>query len=172
MARGATASRGDVSPIRLARAVWRYRGQLEGHGAAYQVELATAIRTTIVSTVPGRFALSGYRFAMRMLLAAIAVLVVIAILFAVGLWQLSPWASLAALVPLAGAVVVTLWRLSWGAPLDWLSEHADPSRQVTVAELPGRLRELAAETRTIANVPARLADELEALARETEHVPG
>lgn len=157
-----------VSPIRLARALWRYRGQLEGHGDAYQAELATTLRTTVVATVPGRMALSAYRFAMRLMIAAIASLVLFGIVLAIGLWQLSPWASLIALLPLAGAVLVGLWRLSWGAPLDWLTEHADPERSASIVELPARLHALARETRSIANVPGRLADELDALARETE----
>lgn len=161
-----------VSPIRLARALWRYRGQLEGHGGAYQAELATALRTTILSTSYGRLGFSAYRFAMRAMIAGIAALVLFTLVLAVALWQLSPWAALLALLPAAGAWFVTLWRMSWGAPLDWLGEHADPARSVSITELPARLHELAKETRSIANVPGRLADELDALARETEHETG
>ncbi len=166
------AARPGTSPIRLARALWRYRGQLEDHGDDYQAELATMLRTTIVSTVVGRMALSTYRFAMRAMIAGIAALALFALVVAVSLWQLSPWAALLALLPAGGAVLVGLWRMSWGEPLDWLTEHADPERSVTLAELPTRLRALALETRSIANVPGRLADELEALARETEHESG
>lgn len=165
-------ARPGASPIRLARALWRYRGQLEAHGAAYQAELATALRTTILSTVVGHMALSAYRYAMRAMIAAIAALVLFTVVVAVSLWELSPWAALLALLPAGGAVLVGLWRASWGAPLDWLAEHADPDRSVTLNELPSRLQALASETRSITNVPGRLADELDALARETEHETG
>ncbi|MCW2920688.1 MAG: hypothetical protein JWL76_562 [Thermoleophilia bacterium] len=161
-------ARRRISPIRLVRALWRYRGQLEEHGTTYQVELATTVRTSLVATTPGRLALNGYAYAMRAMVAGIAFLVLFALLLAYAMWQLTPWAALAGLVPLGGAVLLGLWRLSWGAPLDWLREHADTTRTVTLAELPTRLHALAQETRTIANVPKRLADELDELARDSE----
>ena len=160
--------RNGLSPIHLVRALWRYRGQLEDHGTAYQVELATTVRTSLVATTPGRLALQGYTMAMRVMVAGIVSLVLFALVIAAALWQVTPWASLVALVPLGGAVLVWLWRMTWGAPLDWLREHADTSRTVTLAELPTKLHALAAETRSIANVPGRLADELDALARDSE----
>jgi hypothetical protein len=161
-----------MSPIRVVRALWRYRGQLEAHGTAYQVELATTVRTSLVATTAGRLALNGYVFAMRVMIAAVASLVLFALVLATALWQWTPWAALLALLPIGGAVLVWLWRMSWGAPLDWLREHADTTRTVSVAELPSRLHALASETRSIANVPARLADELDALARGSEHESG
>ncbi len=164
----AAARGGRVSPIRLVRALWRYRGQLEAHGTAYQVELATTVRTSLVSTTPGRLALNGYVFAMRVMIAGVAALALFALVLATALWQYSPWWALLALLPAGGAVLLWIWRMSWGAPLDWLREHADTERTVTLAELPSRLHALAGETRSIANVPGRLADELDALARESE----
>ena len=66
--------------------------------------------------------------------------------------------------PLVPGLLLAWWRVTWGAPLDWLDEHADPSRTVSTAELPGHLRALAAQTRSLAHVPARLSEQLEALA--------
>lgn len=169
MARG---RRRGISPVRLVRALWRYRGQLEAHGTAYQVELATTVRTSLVATTPGRLALDGYVFAMRVMVAGIAFLVLFALVLAAAMWQLSPWAAVLALLPIGGAVLLWMWRVSWGAPIDWLREHADTTRTVTVAELPRRLHALATETRSIANVPGRLADELDQLARESERDSG
>ncbi len=159
-------------PIRLVRAIWRYRGEVQAHGDAYQAELATAVHTTVHTTIFGRLALSAYRFAMRMLVAGVATAAFFTLVIAYALWQVTPWAATGALLPLVLVVLLVLWRLSWGRPLDWLDEHADHSRRVTVDQLPGRLRELASETRTIANVPARLADGLDQLARDAERESG
>lgn len=154
------------STLRLLRAVWRYRGRIEAHGAAYQVELATSVRTALDARAVGRAALGGYRLAMRALISAAIALVVLALLVAALLWQLEPWFALLALPVLLGAAALLWWRFTWGAPLDWLTEHADPEREVPLRELPTRLRALAAEARDIANVPERLSDELDALASD------
>lgn len=156
------------STFRLLRAVWRYRGRIEAHGNAYQAELATAVRTALDQRLLGRTALGGYRLAMRLLLVGAGGLAVLAVLLAFGLWQLEPWLALLAVVPAAGAGLLGWWRFVWGAPLDWLQEHADPERTVAIGELPARLHQLARESRSIANVPARLGDELEALATDLE----
>ena len=159
-------------PIRLVRAMWRYRGEVQAHGDAYQAELATVVHTTVHETIFGRLALSGYRFAMRILVAGVAAAALFTLVLAYALWQVTPWAATGALLPLVLVGLLVAWRLSWGAPLDWLDEHADPSRRVTLDQLPQRLRALALETRTIANVPARLADELDQLARDAERETG
>ena len=49
----ARARRGGVSPIRLVRALWRYRRQLDLVGRAVVLELATTVRTTLVATATG-----------------------------------------------------------------------------------------------------------------------
>jgi hypothetical protein len=152
------------STFQFMRALWRYHGRIANHGDRYQAEVATAVRTALDARVGGRAALAGYRFMMRMLLLLAIALALVAILTAVGLWQLDHRLALVGLLPLVGAGVVAWWRLQWGAPLDWLDEHADPEREVPLRELPARLRALAAETRGLANVPARLSDELELLA--------
>lgn len=156
------------STLRLLRAVWRYRGRIEGHGHAYQAELATAVRTALDQRLAGRAALRGYGFAMRMLLVGAAALFVLALVTAVLLFRVEPWLALLALLPTFAGGVLAWWRLTWGAPLDWLGEHADPDRSVPLSALPHRLRKLARESRSIANVPARLGDELDALASDIE----
>lgn len=150
--------------VRLLRAIWRYRGQLAAHGDAYQAELATAVRTQLDAGLGGRVALTGYRFAMRLLLFGAITVALLAVLVAVLLYRVEPPLALLGILVAIPAVALGWWRLVWGRPLDWLDEHADPARTVPLEELPTRLRALAAETRTIANVPARLGDELEALA--------
>jgi hypothetical protein len=157
-------ARSRPSTFRVVRALWRYRGRIAGHGDRYQAEIATAVRTALDARVGGRAALASYRFAMRLLLGLVIALALIALATAVGLWQVDHRLALVALVPLLGAGLAAWWRLQWGAPLDWLDEHADPDREVPLGELPARLRALAAETRGLANVPARLSDELELLA--------
>lgn len=152
------------STLRLLRALWRYRGRIEAHGDQYQAELATAVRTALDERLAGRVAIAGYRLAMRLLLAGAIVLAALAVLLAVLLWQTNAWLALLALPLLAGGAALAWWRVTWGAPLDWLTEHADPDRAVPMRELPARLRALAAESRRVANVPGRLADELDALA--------
>lgn len=150
--------------VRLLRAIWRYRRQLAAHGDAYQAELATAVRTQLDAGLGGRVALAGYRVAMRLLLFAAIAVAGLAALLALLLYRVEPQLALLAIVVAIPAVVLGWWRLLWGRPLDWLDHHSDPSRTVPLEELPQRLQALAAETRTIANVPARLADELDALA--------
>jgi hypothetical protein len=106
---------------------------------------------------------------MRAMMAVAALLVVVALAGGAVLWyEVDHRAVIVALLPLVGAGFVLWWRLAWGAPLDWLDEHADKQRTVTVRELPGRLRALAAEARSLANVPARLSDELDELAGVAE----
>lgn len=150
--------------LRCLRALWRYHGRLDEHGTAYQVELATALRTQVDATFGGRAFIGTYRFVLRALLGAAIAVAVLAVLLAIGLWQVDPRLALLAVLVALPAALLAWWRIAWGAPLDWLYEHADPDRTIALGELPGRLRELAAETRTISNVPARLADELDALA--------
>ena len=156
------------STIRLLRAVWRYHGRIESHGNQYQAEVATAVRTALDERFAGRTALAGYRLGMRLLVVGVVFLLLLAALAGAGLWQVAHPLAPLALVPLVGAGMLTWWRLSWGASLDWLEEHADPDRVVPVRELPARLRALAAESRRMADVPARLSDELDALAGDVE----
>lgn len=152
--------------IRLTRAIWRYRGQIEAHGAQYQAELATALRTAIEATAGGRAALAAYRLAMGAMVVVIVALVLLGALIATLLWQVEPALALLALLLLVPAVALTLLRLSWGAPIDWLRDNEDPARSVSLQQLPGRLRSLAAESRRIAHVPGRISDELDAIAAE------
>lgn len=162
-----------LSTFRLLRAVWRYRGRIEAHGGAYQTELATAVRTALDARIVGRTALGGYRFAMRLLLGAAIVMAILTVLGAISLWRTTdePLAALLAFPFAVIAGVLGWWRFVWGAPLDWLSEHADPDRTVPLRELPQRLNELARETRSIAHVPARLSEELDALAGDVADGP-
>lgn len=157
-----------TSPFRVARALWRYRGRIEAHGGRYQTEIATALRTALESQVAGRMALGGYRLAMRALVVGCVLLAVLAVVLAVLLWRVEHAAALVGLVPLAGAGVLGWWRLAWGAPLDWLAEHADPERRLPLPELPGALRQVARELRQIADVPGALAQELDDLAGVAE----
>lgn len=159
------------STVRLLRALWRYRGRIEAHGGQYQAELATAVHTTLDQRRVGRTALGGYRLAMRALVVGAVLLILLAVLLAVLLWRVDHRGALVGIVPLVPAGFLTWWRFAWGAPLDWLDEHADRSRTVTIAELPASLRRLAAESRRIADIPARIGDELEELAREVEAAP-
>ena len=159
------------STLRLLRALWRYRGRIHAHGNAYQAELATAVRTALVERFAGRAALGSYRLAMRGIRALAIVMAITAGAMALALLVVMPWLALLALLPAVAAGVLLWWRFTWGAPLDWLDEHADPARTVTIEELPGRLRELARETRAMVDVPARLADELDALAADVEPAP-
>jgi hypothetical protein len=152
--------------LRVLRAVWRYRGRILDHGDEYQMELATALQSKVNATFGGRFALGGYRIALRVLVAVAIAMAMAAIALALLLWQLHPVAALLALVAAVPAALLGWWRLVWGAPLDWLDRHADPTRSVPLAELPDRLLTLAGQTRSLANVPGRLADELEALAAD------
>ncbi|MCW2962641.1 MAG: hypothetical protein JWM25_57 [Thermoleophilia bacterium] len=153
-----------MTTFRLLRALWRYRGRIEAHGDRYQVELATAVRTALDRQLVGRVALRGYRIAMRALVVGAAVAGLLALVVAWLLWQVEPWAALAALLPLALCVLIIVWRFAYGAPLDWLDEFADPTRQVSPRELPGVLRELATELRDVADVPANISRELDSLA--------
>lgn len=157
--------------IRLLRAIWRYRGRIADHGAAYQTELAVTVRSALEERRLGAIGLAGYRLAMRALLWAAIFALVVAVALGLGLWQVRHELAIIALLPLAGAALLGWWRLSWGAPLDWLSEFDDPSRTVSAHDLPARLQALASETRGIANAPARIADELDALAREAQQPP-
>lgn len=152
------------STLRLLRALWRYRGRLEQQGSRYQVELATAVRTALDERVAGRVALGGYRLAMRLLGGAALACGALALVAGLLLWQADPWLLLLDLPLLVLTGLLAWWRLTWGAPLAWLEEHADPERTIPLAELPERLRALARETRDIAHVPARLSEELDALA--------
>lgn len=161
-------TRPRFSPLRMLRAIWRYRKRIEAHGDRYHQELATAVHTALREQFVGRAALGTYRLAMRLLVVGAIVAVLVALLGGTLLYLLHPLLTLVAIVPLVGAGLLTWWRIAWGAPLDWLQEHADPTRELSFAELPGRLHELARETRTMADVPARLADELDALAAELE----
>ncbi|MCW2923579.1 MAG: hypothetical protein JWM98_983 [Thermoleophilia bacterium] len=159
------------STFRLLRALWRYRGKIEAHGDQYQAELATAVHTTLDQRLVGRTALGAYRLAMRALLVGAVVLVLVAVLLAVVLWRVEHWAAAFSLLVLIPAGLLAWWRISWGAPLDWLDEHADPARTVSITELPASLRRLAAESRRVADIPARIGDELDELAREVEDAP-
>ena len=152
------------STLRLLRAVWRYRGRIEAHGDQYQAELATAVSTALDERIAGRVAIRGYRLAMRLLLVGAIALAALAVILAALLWRANAWLALLALPVLVGAAALAWWRLTWGAPLDWLTEHADPDRVVPLRELPTRLRALAAESRRVANIPERHSDELDALA--------
>lgn len=156
------------STFRLLRAIWRYRRRVAGHGDRYQVELATTVRTALHGRAAGRLALGAYRAAMRVLLVGAIVLGVLGLVAAWLLWQLEPWAALASLLLLVPAVALGWWRLAWGAPLDWLDEHADPDREVALTELPGRLRAVASELRELADVPASLSRELDVLAGDID----
>lgn len=156
-----------TSPIRILRALWRYRRTITAHGDRYQTEVAVAVRSAIEANLIGSVGLTGYRMTMRTLMVGAIGLVIVGLLLALALWQVTPLLVLLALVPVAAGLLLLWWRFTIGAPLDWLDEHDDPARSVPLAELPSRLHELAIETRSIANVPARLADELDALARES-----
>lgn len=153
-----------IGLVRLLRALWRYRRQLADHGDAYQTELATAVRTQLDAGLGGRVALRGYRVVMRLIQVAAIAVGLLAVVMAVVLFRIEPALALLAIPIAIPAAVLGWWRFLWGRPLDWLDRHADPSRSVALDQVPERLRTLAAETRTIANVPARLADELDALA--------
>lgn len=155
------------STFRLLRAVWRYRGRIEAHGGAYQAELATAVRTALHGRALGRSALTGYRLLLRALVFGAVALIALAALLAWLLWKVDPLLALLALPFVIAGCALGWWRIVWGAPLDWLDEHADADRTVSLAEMPGRLRTLAGETRKMANVPAQLAEELDALAGTT-----
>ncbi len=152
--------------LRVARAAWRYYGRVDAHHDAYERELATTLHTLVTERLSGRLALGSYRLAMRLLTILAIALAAIALLLAASLWRLEPWSSLLALVPAVPAALLLWWRLAWGAPLDWLEEHADPNVQLPLSELPERLQQLANETRSLANAPARLSEELDALAAE------
>lgn len=158
--------------FQLIRALWRYRGRIAQHGGAYQSELATAVKTALDARFIGRFAFATYYALMTVLLVLaviawiITVVVALVLGFTAGWW----WATIA-ILPAIGAGVLTYWRLSWGGPLDWLNEHADPARRVSLVELPANLRALAAETRTLADVPANISLELEELATAVEDGP-
>lgn len=158
--------------LQLLRAVWRYRARIEALGARGQTEVATALRSAIEARVVGRHGLRGYRLAMRALLAGAAACFAIAVIVAVMLWQTlgAPWAALAVL-PLIPAGLLLMWRFAWGAPLDWLDEFADPDRTVPLAELPTRLRAIAADVREVANVPRSISRELEELADHVDSAP-
>lgn len=153
-----------IGVVRLLRALWRYRRQIAEHGDAYQAELATAVHTQLDAALGGRVALAGYRVAMRLLVAGAIAVALLALVLGALLYRIEPELALLAIPVAIPAGLLTWWRLLWGRPLDWLDQHADRSRTVPLEELPTRLRALAAETRTIANVPARLADQLELLA--------
>ncbi|MCW2971842.1 MAG: hypothetical protein JWN72_115 [Thermoleophilia bacterium] len=166
-------SRRRTSTLRLVRALWRYRGRIAAHGDRYQEELATAVYSTLDGRRAGRLALSGYRAAMKVLLVAAIVLLglglgVAALLFV----QVGHWSALAGLLLLLPAVWMLVARFSWGAPLDWIEEHADTTRVVTVDQLPTNLRSIAAELRRLADVPTNISRELDQLAGEVEAEQG
>ena len=73
---------------------------------------------------------------MRVLFWFAIVLLVIAALLALGLWQLDHRLALVAGFPLLVAGFAGWWRSSWGAPLDWLSRNTRaPAREVPLLEL-------------------------------------
>lgn len=158
-----------VTTIRLVRALWRYRGRLAEHGDEYQAEVATAVRTALDLRLAGRVTLRAYRFVMRLMWVVVFICVLLALLTAAIIgWTAGDWWWLLGVVFLGPAAVLGWFRLSWGAPLDWLDEHADPARTVALADLPPRLRELAAQSRTMVDVRGNIAQELDDLAGEVE----
>lgn len=154
--------------LRLLRALWRYRRRLAEHGEELQQELAVTLRSAIETRPESSAALSGYRLTMRLFTVAWIVLVTLAVAVAVALWTVKPALALLGIVFLAPGVVMWVLRQTWGMPLDWLTEHDDPSRRVRRADLPGRLRELSVRTARLGNVPRAISDELAALAAEQE----
>jgi hypothetical protein len=151
--------------IRLIRAVWRYRSALEAHGEQYVGELATSVRGTIDVTIAGRLALRAYRLAMRALIVGVLILVALAMLAGVLARGLPLPATVVIMaVPTALALLVGWWWLAWGAPLRWLDEHAAPPGTQSLSDAPARLVELLAKTRGMVDVPARVREELDALA--------
>lgn len=166
-------ARRRTSPFRLLRALWRYRGAIAAHGDRYQVEIATAVHTALAHNIGGRVALAGYRGVMRLLLLAAIAAGVLTLLAALVLWVIAgDWWFLVAAPLLVLALWLAFLRARWGAPLDWLTEHADTTRQLPLTALPGRLREVAAELRELSNVPANVARELDALAGDVEREQG
>lgn len=157
-----------VSTFRLLRALWRYRGRIADHGGRYQTELATTVRSALDRRTAGRVALVAYRGAMRALWIGAAVLLLVTLGLGRALWSIDHRFALAALLPAFATLWLVWQRFVWGAPLDWLDEHADPDRTMTVAELPGALRGVARELRELANVPASVSRELDALAGDIE----
>lgn len=152
--------------LRLIRAIWRYRKQLDEHRRAYLVELATILHSEITAKTSGRVLLTTYRILMWILAALSIGLILLAAAVVLSLRH-HDWWMLTGLVFAVPGVWIGLQWLTWGMALRWLDEFADKSRTVSRAELPGRLRELAKETRGIANVPRRLSEELEALSRDS-----
>jgi hypothetical protein len=135
-----------------------------GDPTPYEREVASALLAALRARASGRILLGGYRLAMRALVWSAGAWIVLALLAALALWQLHPVASLPAILVAAPAALLVWWRLAWGAPLDWLLEHADPEHEVPIAELPAHLRELAAQAGDGGEATGPLARELEALA--------
>lgn len=160
------------SSWRLARAIWRYRGRIAAHGDRYQAELATAVKTSIDQRAVVRAAFATYRMLMRVLLAFAIFLAVVTIVGAVLLFRADPQLTWFAVVGLIPVIWLFVLRFSWGAPLDWIEEYADPTRQVSIEELPGNLRAIAQELRGLTDVPANISAELDALATEVESENG
>lgn len=158
-----------VTTIRLLRALWRYRGRIAAHGARYQVEAATAVRTALELRAAGRISLGAYRIAMRLMIIGI-VLCLIAALTTGATIELfaGDWWWLLGAIFVVPAAMLAWFRSIWGAPLDWLDEYADPTRTVPLSELPRRLRELARELRHVADIPANISRDLDDLAGHVE----
>ena len=162
---------GGRAAVSLLRGLWRYRGQLEDHHRAWLVEAATAVHTVLHRRLLGRAALAAYRMAMRVLLAACVLCILLAILPLV-VAGFEWWAVALAAIPAVGAGLTAWYWFVWGAALRMLDEYADPTREVAIRDLPARLRELAAEGKELATVPASLLRDLatveESLAAEPD----
>jgi hypothetical protein len=161
-----------TSTWRLLRALWRYRGRIAGHSDRFQAEVATAVRTALEQALAGRLALRGYRIAMRVLLIVGIVLVVGAIVAGVLLRHHAAIGALVVIVLLGPGIWALVLRFAWGAPLDWLNEFDDPAREVPIAELPARLRDISRELRDLTDVPGSISRELDELAGDVETAQG
>ncbi|MEO6866845.1 MAG: hypothetical protein ABI200_02370 [Gaiellales bacterium] len=156
--------------LRLLRSAWRYRGQISAHGDLYQTELAVTLRSAITATSPGRRVLNGYARLAKLATIAWIGLLGAGLLIAALLWWRTDHAELAllGLVLVVPAMMLFGLRRIWGMPIDWLTSHDDPTQHVTPSQLPGRLRELASQSRTLANVPRAFADDLDTAADEQD----
>lgn len=153
--------------LRIIRMAASVTGSSKTH--AFEVALATALRTELTRTKSGRFVLRTYKLAMSVLSFSAASWVLLALIVGIIVWKVEPWMSMVGIFFVIPSIILMIWRLVWGAPLAWLNEYDDSSKSLSLRELPVTLRQLAQEAQALNEVPAKLEIDLRTLANETDH---